>query len=73
MGDINKKGVYGSTLVKKRRYWPHYIDGEKNKAHFTNKGVGGMDALPGKLDNVPLCLLDMKEEYYAAMLMSTYG
>ena len=44
---INKKGVYGDALIKKRRYWPHYIDGENIKACFTNKGVGVLDELHG--------------------------
>ena len=26
--ELAKQGVYGAALIKKRRYWPKYIDGE---------------------------------------------
>ena len=29
--DINKKGVCESSLIKKSRYWPIYIDDEKSR------------------------------------------
>ena len=43
------------------------------KDHFTDKDVGEVDSLCGKIDNVPLRVFDMKEEDYVVMLMSTYG
>ena len=53
---LKKKEVYGDTIINKRWYSPYYIDGEKIKAHFTNKGVGAMDALCGEIDSVPIHL-----------------
>ena len=35
--DIKKNGLYGTSLIKKRLYYPHYINGEKINAHFTGK------------------------------------
>ena len=55
------------------QYLPHYINTEKIKSHFTYKGVGAMDALRNKLENMPLHVFYMKEEDYGMMLMSTYG
>ena len=43
------------------------------KADFTNKGVGAMYYFFGYLENSPLHIFAMKEEYYEIMLMSTYG
>ena len=71
--DIEKKGVYGAALTKKRWYWPRYIDWKIIKAHFINKGVGAVGAHCGELDNVPLRVLATKEEDCVMMLMSTYG
>ena len=62
--DIQKKGVYGDSLAKKRHKWPCYIYGENIKDDFTNKGVGAVDELFGELGNVPLYEFSMKEEDY---------
>ena len=33
-------GVYSSAVIKKRRYWQKYIDGEGIDQHFQTKEVG---------------------------------
>ena len=70
---IKKKGLYGSNIIKKRGYLPHYIYGEKIKSHFTNKGVGVLCEIHGEIDNVPLHVFATKKENYFMILMSTYG
>ena len=70
--DIKKKGIYGATIGKKRRYFPRYINGEKIKPHFTDKAMGAVDALHDELENVPLCVFAMKEEGCDMMIMSTH-
>ena len=50
--ELKKRGVYASALIKKRKYWPKYIDGDSIDAHFEGKEVGNMDSLPGKMHNV---------------------
>ena len=52
ISELGKKGVFGAALIKKRRYWPKYIDGEAIKRHFATKEIGSVDALKGKLDGV---------------------
>lgn len=71
--ELKKRGVYAAALIKKRRYWPKYIDGARIKAHFDDKEIGDVDALKGTLDEVPFHVFGMKEEDYILMLMSTYG
>jgi hypothetical protein len=65
--------VFGSALIKKRRYWPKYIDGDGIQRHFVDKEVGDADALPGTLDGQKFHIFAMKEPDYTMMLMSTYG
>jgi hypothetical protein len=65
--------VFSAALIKKRRYWPKYIDGDRIKQHFQSKAIGAIDALRGELDEVPFHVFGMKEENYVMMLMSTYG
>jgi hypothetical protein len=46
---------------------------EAIKKHFEDKNVGDVDAIAGKLDNIPFHYYAMKEPDYVMMLMSTYG
>jgi len=71
--ELKKKGVFASALIKKRRYWPKYIDGDAIKTHFEEAEVGSADALRGSLDNIDFHVFAMKEPDYTMMLMSTYG
>ena len=68
--NVKNKGLYHDTLINNKWYWPHYINGEKIKANFTNKGVETVDA---QIDNVSLHVFDMKEEDYVVRLMYAYG
>ena len=69
---LRKKGVFSSALIKKRRYWPKYIDGEAVKAHFADQDPGHFDALQGKLDGETFHVYGMKETSYVLMFMTTY-
>lgn len=73
MAELKKRGVFAAAQIKKRRYWPKYVDGEAIKAHFADKEVGDVACLPGVLDNVPVYIHCMKEPDYITMLMSNYG
>ena len=50
--ELQKKGVYASAVVKKRRYWPKYVDGDAIRKHFEDKDVGTSEAQAGSLDGV---------------------
>ena len=66
-------GVYASAVIKKRRYWPKYIDGAAIDSHFDLKEIGTTDSLPGTLDGTNLKVFCMREEDYVMKLMATYG
>ena len=71
--ELRNKGVFASALIKKRQYWPKYINGDAIKAHFENKNVSNADSWAGTLDNIPFHVYTMKELDYVMSLMSTYG
>ena len=71
--ELRKRGVYSSALIKKRRYWPKYIDGDAVRQHFDSKEVGSTDSWPGILDNHDFHMFAMKESDYVMSLMSAYG
>ncbi|KAI2498691.1 Transposase IS4 [Fragilaria crotonensis] len=66
-------GVYGSAVIKERRYFPKYINGDAIDPHFESKGIGETDILPGTLDGINFKIFCMKEEDYVMKLMATYG
>ena len=56
-----KKGVFGTALIKKRRYWPENIKGDAIDAHFYSKEVGNVDELKQVEDGVIYHVFFMEE------------
>jgi Transposase IS4 len=71
--ELRKVGVFAASVIKKRRYWPKYINGDVIDGHFNDKAVGAFDVLPGTLDGVNFGVYCMKEPDYVMKLMATYG
>lgn len=71
--ELRKKGVFAAALIKKRRYWPKYVNGRAVKSFFAEKDVGYADAQRGTLDNVNYYIYGMREPDYTMMMMTTYG
>ena len=61
------------ALIKKHHYWQKYIPSDNIISHFTEKGIGELDALQGMLHNVKFHVVAMKEPDYVMMFMTTYG
>ena len=61
------------ALIKKHCYWAKYIPSNNIISHFTEKGIGELDALQAMLDNVKFHVVAMKEPDYVMMFMKTYG
>ena len=70
--EIKKRGVFAVALIKKRHYWPKYIDGKATKEHFKDLPVGSVDAMSGVLDGVPMNVFSMKGPDYLMLLMASY-
>lgn len=71
--ELAKKGVFASALIKKRRFWPKYVDGVAIQEKFRLKEPGYTDRLPGIWQGIPFDIFAMKEPDYVLMMMSTYG
>lgn len=70
--ELRKKSVFALPLIKKRRYWQKYVDGDKIKEHMEAKEVGDVDAWAGALDGVKFHIHCLKEPDYVMSLMSSY-
>ena len=44
--------VYVCVLIKKRRYWPKYIEGGDINARLKDEDVGHTSRLPGIIDSI---------------------
>ena len=73
IAELRNKGVFAAALIKKRKYWPKYIDGDGIKAHFKDKEVGTVDAMKGSLNGVKVEVHCLKEPEYVMMLVSPYN
>ena len=71
--ELRKRGVFARPLIKKRKYWPEHIKGDKIKAHFKGREVGTADTIKGSRDQVPFHAFVMKESDYSMVVISTYG
>ena len=66
-------GVYGTTVIKKKRYWPKYCKGYGIEAFFRYKEVGDVYAVCGDLDGHKYKIHCTKEADYVMKLFSTHG
>jgi Transposase IS4 len=71
--ELRQHGVFAAAVVKKRRYWPKYIDGEGIKQHFEDRPVGSADAVCGTLEGVPFNVTCVNDVDYINIMMATYG
>jgi hypothetical protein len=55
---LKSVGVFGSALIKKRRYWPKGIDGDEINRHMAGKEVGECNAIKGvKMAKDSMCMV----------------
>ncbi len=72
---LAKKGVFGSVLIKERRYWPKVVNEDIIKAYFEESVVGHTDCFRTNLleDNSGIDIYGFTEPDSIMMLMATYG
>ena len=71
--ELRKKGIFGSAIIKKCRYWPANIKVDAIDAHFSSKDVGNFDAVKQVKDGVAYHVFFMKDTYYVMKLGTIYG
>ena len=70
---MKDRGVFGSCLIKKKRYWPKHCPGDAIAAHFTDKNIGDTDAIHGTCKSKTYTIACMKEPDYIMSLFCTHG
>ena len=70
--ELQKKGLFGATLIKKCIYWPENIKGGAINARFSSKEVGNVDPVKQLEDGVAHHVFWMKYLDYVMKLMTKY-
>ena len=66
-------GVYGQSLIKKRRYWPNKVPGDAIDSYFTNKEIGSAKTFRQVLDGNPFLVHFHNDDRYVTKMMITHG
>ena len=66
-------GLFAGALIKKRRYWPSLIPGDRNDAHFDSMNIGDVHTIMGEQDGFPYSIWGMKDPGYVMKIMATVG
>lgn len=70
---LQKNGVFASSVIKKRMFWPALIPGDTIDAKMSEKPVETTESLRGQLEGVKYDVFCLKEPMYTMKLMSTYA
>ena len=67
--ELERKGVYGESLIKKKNYWPTGVHGAAIDVHFEDKDVNHCEMLEASIDGLPFQVMCMEELNYVMKMM----
>ena len=67
-----KNGVYGSALIKNRRYWPKGFHRDGINNGIRSKNIGDMGCIIGEWDETEFDVFILKEPDHNIMTMSNF-
>ena len=68
-----EKGVFGSLLIKKRRYWAKGVTAEEILRHTKNKEVRYVDAVQDSVRGKIYLIIAIQDPNYRILTMKTCG
>jgi hypothetical protein len=71
--ELEKRGIYATSVIKKRKYWPKHIDGAQMDTQVDQTPVGTSRCLRGKMDGQPFALVTLKDTKHNLKLATTCG
>ena len=71
--NFGRNDLFAAALVKKKKYWPKYIDGDRNKTYFKDKHIDTVDGMKGSLNGMKVEGHCLKRPEQIMMPMSSYG
>lgn len=70
---LHDHGVYGQSLIKKRKYWPKFVPGDQIDRYFAGKELGTTKTLRQIIDGVQFNVHCTRDDRYVTKLMSSHG
>ena len=66
-------GVYGQSLIKKRKYWPKWVPGDAIDAYFEGKPLGFVKTYRQMIEGIPFNVHCTRDDRFVTKMMSTHG
>ena len=66
-------GVYGQSLINKRKYWPNNVPGDAIDSYFANKEISSAKTFRQVFNRKPFRANCHKDDRYVTKIMSTHG
>jgi len=70
---LHDHGVYGQSLIKKRKYWPKGVPGNQIDRYFEGKPLGFTKTLRQDMDGIPFNVHCTRDDRFVTKMMSTHG
>jgi hypothetical protein len=70
---LHDSGVYGQSLIKKRKYWSKGVPGDQIDQYFEWKPLGYCESLKQDMAGIPLYVHCCKDSRYVTKMISTHG
>jgi len=70
---LHDLGVYGQSLIKKRKYWPKGVPGDQIDMYFMGKPLGTTKTLRQNMDGTPFNIHCTRDNKFVTKMMSTHG
>ncbi len=71
--ELKKIGLYACAVIKRLRFWPAMVPGDKMLQAFEDAHVGTLMAISGVLNGVKYFLWGLKEPSYVMKMIATGG
>jgi hypothetical protein len=71
--ELKKRDIYASSVIKKRRYWPKYIDGQAMEDEMEAATIGTAKCRKGKMGSVRFNLVALRDTKHVLKLATTHG
>jgi hypothetical protein len=70
---LHELGVFGQSLIKKRKYWPKGCPGDQIDKYFEGKPLGFTKTLRQDMDGIPFNIHCTRDDRFVTKMMSTHG
>ena len=70
---MHAHGVFGQSLIKKRKYWPKHVPGDLIDRHFEGKPLGHAETYRQVIDGVTFNVHCTRDDRFVTKMMSTHG